>query len=97
LLRALALVFTGLGIVLALTALTTGNMASRFSPRLPRMRLRTSGNKWVLATFAETVTFIITSQVLLRTVAGDDLEALRSQAPVTEVRVRPHRASSTVP
>ena len=73
LLSALALVFTGLSIVLALTALTTGNMASKFSPRLLRMRLRSSGNKWVLATFAGTVGFIITSQVLLRNEAGDEV------------------------
>ena len=73
LLSALALVFTGLSIVLALTALATGNMASKFSPRLLRMRLRTSGNKWVLAVFAATAAFIITSQVLLRTEAGEEL------------------------
>jgi len=73
LLSALALVFTGLSIVLALTALTTGNMASKFSPRLLRMRLRSSGNKWVLATFSGTVGFIIASQVLLRDGAGDDI------------------------
>ena len=73
LLSALALVFTGLSIVLALTALTTGNMASKFSPRLLRMRLRSSGNKWVLSSFAGTVTFIITSQVLLRAKDGDEL------------------------
>lgn len=73
LLSALALVFTGLSIVLALTALTAGNMASKFSPRLLRMGLRGSGNKWVLATFSLTAGFIITSQVLLRTFAADDL------------------------
>ena len=73
LLSALALVFTGLSIVLALTALTTGNMASKFSPRLLRMRLRSSGNKSVLATFAGTVGFILTSQVLLRDQTGDEL------------------------
>jgi len=73
LLSALALVFTGLSIVLALTALTTGNMASKFSPRLLRMRLRSSGNKWVLGVFAGTVGFIMTSQVLLRDEAGDDI------------------------
>ena len=71
LLSALALVFTGLSIVLALTALATGNMASKFSPRLLRMRLRGGGNKRVLAVFAATAAFIITSQVLLRTGAGD--------------------------
>ncbi len=73
LLSALALVFTGLSIVLALTALATGNMASKFSPRLLRMRLRGEGNKRVLAVFAATAAFIITSQVLLRTGAGDVL------------------------
>jgi uncharacterized membrane protein len=73
LLSALALVFTGLSIVLALTALATGNMASKFSPRLLRMKLRSSGNKQVLGVFAATAAFIITSQVLLRTEAGEEL------------------------
>ena len=66
LLSALALVFAGLGIVLALTSLTAGNMASKFSPRLLRMMLRGSGNKWVLGTFSLTASYIITSQILLR-------------------------------
>ena len=70
---AFALVFTVLSNVLALKSLTTGNMASKFSPRLLRMQLRSSGNKWVLATFAGTVGFIITSQVRLRDRAGDDI------------------------
>lgn len=73
LLSALALVFTGLSIVLALTSLTAGNMASKFSPRLLRMKLRGSGNKWVLGTFALTSSFIITSQILLRGRAGGTL------------------------
>ena len=66
LLSALALVFTGLSIVLALTALAAGNMASKFSPRMLRMRLSGGGNKWVLGAFAATASFIITSQILLR-------------------------------
>ena len=73
LLSALALVFAGLGIVLALTSLTAGNMASKFSPRLLRMMLRGSGNKWVLGTFSLTASYIITSQILLRGRAGDTL------------------------
>ncbi len=73
LLSALGLVFTGLSIVLALTALTAGNMASKFSARLLRMRLRGNGNKWMLATFALTASFILTSQVLLRGRESDDL------------------------
>jgi uncharacterized membrane protein len=73
LLSALALVFTGLSIVLALTALATGNMASKFSPRLLRMRLRTGRNQWVLGVFAATAAFILTSQVLLRDEAGEEL------------------------
>jgi uncharacterized membrane protein len=71
LLSALALVFTSLSIVLALTALAAGNMAGK--PRLLRMRLRTSGNKWVLGVFAAAAAFIITSQVLLRGRAGEEL------------------------
>ena len=73
LLSALGLVFTGLSIVLALTALTAGNMASKFSARLLRMRLRGNGNKWVLATFTLTASFILTTQVLLRGRDSDDL------------------------
>jgi uncharacterized membrane protein len=73
LLSALALVFTGLSIVLALVALTTGNMASKFSPRFLRMKLRHSSNKWVLSVFVLTASFIITSQILLRNRVGDDL------------------------
>lgn len=74
LMSALALVFTGLSIVLALTALTTGNMASKFSPRLLRMKLRGGGgNKWVLGVFAMTASFILTSQVLLRSNNSEDL------------------------
>lgn len=73
LLSALALVFTGLSIVLALTALTAGNMATKFSPRLLRMRLRGGGDKWVLAVFALTGSFILASQVLLRNRAGDTI------------------------
>ena len=71
LLRALALVWTGLSIVLALTALTTGNMASKFSPRFLRMSLRHSSNKWVLCVFVLTASFIVTSQILLRNRNGD--------------------------
>ena len=73
LLSALALVFAGLGIVLALTSLTAGNMASKFSPRLLRMMLRSSGNKWVLGTFSLTASYIITSQILLQGSAGEAL------------------------
>ena len=73
LLSSLALVFTGLSIVLALTALTTQNMANKFSPRLLRMKLRGSGNKSMLAVFALTASFIISSQILLRTRPGDSL------------------------
>jgi len=72
-LSALALVFTGLSIVLALTALSAGNMASKFSPRLLRMRLSTSGNKWVLGAFSLTAAYILVSQILLRGREGDSL------------------------
>jgi len=71
LLSALALVWTGLSIVLALTALTTGNMANKFSPRFLRLSLRHSNNKWVLSAFVLTASFIVTSQILLRTRDGD--------------------------
>ena len=70
---ALALVFTGLSIVLALTALSAGNTASKFSPRLLRMRLSGGANKRVLGVFALTAGYIIASQVLLRGRPGDAL------------------------
>ena len=73
LLSALALVFTGLSIVLALTALAAGNMASKFSPRLLRMRLSGGGNKWVLGAFALTAAYIIASQILMRGRESDSL------------------------
>ena len=73
LLSALALVFTGLSIVLALTALTTGNMANKFSPRFLRMKLRHSSDKWMLSAFVFTASFIVTSQILLRNRDGDAL------------------------
>ena len=73
LLSMLALVFTALSIVLALTALTTSNMASKFSPRVLRMHLRGNENKWVLAVFALTASFILASQVLLASRTGDEL------------------------
>ena len=73
LLGALALVFTGLSIVLALTSLTAGTIASKFSPRLLRLKLRGDGNKWVLAAFSLTASFIITAQILLRNSAGASL------------------------
>jgi len=73
LLSALALVFTGLSIVLALTALTTGNMANKFSPRFLRMKLRHSSDKWMLSAFVFTASFIVTSQILLRNRDGEAL------------------------
>ena len=48
------------------TALAAGNMASKFSPRLLRMRLSGGGNKWVLGAFARHVAHFIASQILLR-------------------------------
>ena len=73
LLSALALVFTGLSIVLALTALAAGNTAGKFSPRLLRMRLRGGGNKLVLGVFSLTASFILASQILLRGIPSDSL------------------------
>ena len=73
LLSALALVFTGLSIVLALTSLTAGSTANMFSKRLLRMQLRRSSDKLVLGVFALTASFIVGSQILLRTRAGDSL------------------------
>ncbi len=73
LLSTLGLVFTGLSIVLALTAVTTQNMAAKFSPRLLQIKLRTASNKIVLAGFSLTAAFILSSQVLIRGRAGDAL------------------------
>jgi uncharacterized membrane protein len=57
LMGALAIVFTGLSIVLALTAVTAQNVAGRFSLRLLRIQQRGLRDKFVIAVFTMTMTF----------------------------------------
>lgn len=72
-LAVVGLLFSALAILLALTALTAQNMASRFSPRLFRLKLRVRIDKLVFAAFALTGGYVMTYQVLYRTLDGDDL------------------------
>jgi uncharacterized membrane protein len=71
LLSFLALLFTGLSIVLALSALAAQNTANRFSLRLFRLRLRVDLDKVVVAGLALSGSYVITTQLLLRARPGD--------------------------
>jgi uncharacterized membrane protein len=73
LVAALAIVFTGLGIVLALAAMISQNAASRFSIRLLRIQQRRARDKLVIGVFTMTTAFIVTTQVTIRSLAGDRL------------------------
>jgi uncharacterized membrane protein len=73
LLAALAIVFTGLGIVMALAAMISQNAASRFSIRLLRIQQRRARDKLVIGVFTMTAAFIVTTQVTIRSLAGDRL------------------------
>ncbi len=69
----LAIVFTGLSIVLALTAVTAQNVANRFSLRLLRIQQRGLRDKFVIAVFTMATTFIITTQAGLQSREADEL------------------------
>lgn len=71
LLSTLALLFTGLSIVLALSALAAQNTANRFSLRLFRLRLRVSFDRVVVAGLALSASYVVTTQFLLRARPGD--------------------------
>jgi uncharacterized membrane protein len=69
----LAIMFAGLSIVLALTAVIAQNVATRFSLRLHRILQEGWRTRFVIAVFAGTTTFIMTEQFRLRSLPGDDL------------------------
>ena len=73
LIAGIAVIFSGLSIVLALTAVTAQNVANRFSLRLLRIQQRGWRDKVVIAVFAMTTMFIITTQLGLRSLQPDEL------------------------
>lgn len=73
LLASLAIVFTGLSIVLALTATAAQNLASRFSIRMLRVQQRGLRDKTVIGIFAMTTAFIVTTQMKLRALNAEAL------------------------
>ena len=73
LIAGVAVIFSGLSIVLALTAVTAQSVASRFSLRLLRIQQRGWRDKVVIAVFALTTMFIITTQLGLRSLQPDEL------------------------
>lgn len=68
----LAIIFTGLSIVLALTAVTAQNVANRFSLRLLRVQQRGLRDKFVIAVFTMATMFIITTQAGLQSRQADE-------------------------
>jgi uncharacterized membrane protein len=73
LLGSLAIVFTGLSIVLAMTATAAQNLASRFSIRLLSVQQRGLRDKVVVGAFSLTTAFILTTQIELRALPADTL------------------------
>lgn len=70
---ALALLFTGLSVVLAVVTLTAQNTSNQFSPRLLRIKMMALAERMVLITFSFAATYIITELLLQRSKAGDEL------------------------
>ena len=62
----LSILFAGFSIVLAVATLTIQNIVSKFSLRMFRLNERGLRDRFVMALFAGTATFVITEQVLLR-------------------------------
>ena len=77
----LAILFTGLAIVLSLATMTAQAVASRFSLRLLRVHLRSLADKLIIAIFTMTTTFIVIEQMRMVSFEADDL------APRTSVFV----------
>jgi uncharacterized membrane protein len=69
---ALTLLFTALTIVMAVLALIAQNMASRYSPRLLRVKLLVTAERRVLFVFTVAASYIITGLVLERKNLPDD-------------------------
>ena len=77
----LAILFTGLAIVLSLATMTAQAVASRFSLRLLRVHLRGLADKFIIAIFTMTTTFMVIEQMRMVSFEADDL------APRTSVVV----------
>jgi uncharacterized membrane protein len=73
LLSVLAILFSGLSIVLAVASVTVQNVLGRYSMRLARIYLRNPMDKAVVAVFAMAATFILVRFFQLRTLPGDAL------------------------
>lgn len=72
LLSVLAIVFTALSIVLAVSSVTTQNVVGRYSLRMMRIYLRESRDSAVVAVFGLTAAFILTVIVQYRKVPVDE-------------------------
>jgi uncharacterized membrane protein len=68
----LALLFTALSVVMAVVTLTAQNMASRFSPRLLRVKLLLLSERLVLVLFSFTASYLLTVLLLNRSRLPDD-------------------------
>lgn len=64
----LSILFAAFSIILALATLTIQNVVSKYSVRMYRLYQRDLRDRYVLALFAMTAAYIITEQILLRTV-----------------------------
>ena len=73
LIAGIAVIFSGLSIVLALTAVTAQSVASRFSLRLLRIQQRGWRDKVVIAVFTMAAMFILMTQLGLRSFEADQL------------------------
>ena len=79
LIASLGLTFTALSIVLALASVAAQNIVSRFGSRTLRLYIRHSVQRWVVAAFAFTASFILAEQFQLRTL---DSETTAPEAPL---------------
>ncbi len=69
----LSIVFAGFAIVLAVASLTIQNVISRFSLRMLRLYQRQLRDRFMVAAFAMTATYILLRQFQLRSQPGDAL------------------------
>lgn len=71
-LAAIALLFTGLSIVLSISAVSAQNVANRFSLRLLGVMSRSLVDKAAIGTFVLALSYIIVVQVRIRSHSGED-------------------------
>lgn len=69
----LALLFTGLSVVLAVVTLTAQHTSNQFSPRILRIKMMALSERMVLIAFSFAATYIITELFLQRSEASDEL------------------------